>query len=85
MSEDARDRRQSAAEPPVHGRGARLRGLPVDAARNGDTPMLRTAVEAGVPVNLTNDKGDTLLTSPRTSSGRTRWRCCWRRLRTPSA
>ena len=32
-----------------------------DAARNGDTPMLRTAVEAGVPVNLTNDKGDTLL------------------------
>lgn len=32
-----------------------------DAARNGDTPLLSSAIEAGVPVNLTNDKGDTLL------------------------
>lgn len=32
-----------------------------DAARNGDTGYLRDAVTAGVPVNLTNDKGDTLL------------------------
>ncbi|WP_144832425.1 ankyrin repeat domain-containing protein [Kocuria rhizophila] len=32
-----------------------------DAARNGDTQLLSSAVEAGVPVNLTNSKGDTLL------------------------
>ena len=32
-----------------------------DAARNGDTQLLSSALEAGVPVNLTNDKGDTLL------------------------
>lgn len=32
-----------------------------DAARNGDTQLLASAVAAGVPVNLTNDKGDTLL------------------------
>lgn len=32
-----------------------------DAARNGDTDTLRAALDAGVPVNLTNGKGDTLL------------------------
>ncbi|MBK4121368.1 uncharacterized protein ACUW97_001937 [Kocuria rhizophila] len=32
-----------------------------DAARNGDTQLLSSAIEAGVPVNLTNSKGDTLL------------------------
>ena len=32
-----------------------------DAARNGDTEYLRQAVTAGVPVNLSNEKGDTLL------------------------
>ncbi|CAL8897314.1 hypothetical protein KVA01_18280 [Kocuria varians] len=32
-----------------------------DAARNGDTETLRAALDAGVPVNLTNGKGDTLL------------------------
>lgn len=32
-----------------------------DAAREGNTEMLRGAIEAGVPVNLTNGKGDTLL------------------------
>lgn len=32
-----------------------------DAARHGDTDLLRSALEAGVPVNLTNNKGDTLL------------------------
>ena len=32
-----------------------------DAARNGDTALLSSAIDAGVPVNLTNDKGDTLL------------------------
>lgn len=32
-----------------------------DAARNGDTQLLGSALDAGVPVNLTNEKGDTLL------------------------
>ncbi|MEQ4719680.1 ankyrin repeat domain-containing protein [Nonomuraea sp. B19D2] len=32
-----------------------------DLARAGDTETLRAHVEAGVPVNLTNGKGDTLL------------------------
>lgn len=32
-----------------------------DAARDGDTEYLREAVTAGVPANLTNAKGDTLL------------------------
>lgn len=32
-----------------------------DAAREGKTDLLRGALQAGVPVNLTNDKGDTFL------------------------
>jgi ankyrin repeat protein len=32
-----------------------------DAARGGDTKTLTAYVDAGVPVNLANDKGDTLL------------------------
>jgi len=32
-----------------------------DAARNGDTPLLQAAVDAGLPVNLTNGQGNTLL------------------------
>jgi ankyrin repeat protein len=32
-----------------------------DLARAGDTATLRAYVEAGVPANLTNSKGDTLL------------------------
>ncbi|MBF8187427.1 ankyrin repeat domain-containing protein [Nonomuraea sp. K274] len=32
-----------------------------DLARAGDTETLRSYVEAGVPANLTNGKGDTLL------------------------
>jgi uncharacterized protein len=32
-----------------------------DLARSGDTDALRAYVEAGVPANLTNGKGDTLL------------------------
>lgn len=32
-----------------------------DLAREGGTAQLRQALEAGVPVNLTNGKGDTLL------------------------
>jgi ankyrin repeat protein len=36
-------------------------GRMFDLARAGDTETLRAYVEAGVPVNLTNGKGDTLL------------------------
>ncbi|MFJ9034759.1 ankyrin repeat domain-containing protein [Streptomyces sp. NPDC102274] len=32
-----------------------------DLARQGDHDMLARCLEAGAPVNLTNDKGDTLL------------------------
>ncbi|MFC4003466.1 ankyrin repeat domain-containing protein [Prauserella oleivorans] len=32
-----------------------------DFARDGDTDRLGAYVDAGVPVNLTNDKGDTLV------------------------
>ncbi|MFF8377804.1 ankyrin repeat domain-containing protein [Streptomyces sp. NPDC015661] len=32
-----------------------------DLARTGDTDALASYVDAGVPVNLTNDKGDTLV------------------------
>lgn len=32
-----------------------------DAAREGDTELLAANVDAGLPVNLTNSKGDTLL------------------------
>ncbi|KIY50625.1 ankyrin [Fistulina hepatica ATCC 64428] len=32
-----------------------------DAARNGDSEVLVSAIDAGLPCNLTNDKGNTLL------------------------
>ncbi|KAG6889189.1 hypothetical protein C0995_002904 [Termitomyces sp. Mi166 len=32
-----------------------------EAARTGDSELLLAAVDAGLPVNLTNDKGNTLL------------------------
>jgi ankyrin repeat protein len=32
-----------------------------DLARSGDTAQLGSYIDAGLPVNLTNDKGDTLL------------------------
>ncbi|KAF4622386.1 hypothetical protein D9613_009574 [Agrocybe pediades] len=32
-----------------------------DAARTGDTDLVLSAVDAGLPPNLTNDKGNTLL------------------------
>ncbi|KAF8871414.1 ankyrin repeat-containing domain protein [Infundibulicybe gibba] len=32
-----------------------------DAARNGDTDLVIAAVDAGLPLNLTNEKGNTLL------------------------
>jgi ankyrin repeat protein len=38
-----------------------LAGRVFDVARAGSTEELAAYVDAGVPVNLTNDKGDTLL------------------------
>ncbi|WP_082126905.1 ankyrin repeat domain-containing protein [Allosalinactinospora lopnorensis] len=38
-----------------------LAGRIFDFARHGDTASLSAYLDAGVPVNLTNDKGDTLL------------------------
>ena len=38
-----------------------LAGRVFDLARGGSTEDLAAYVDAGVPVNLTNDKGDTLL------------------------
>jgi ankyrin repeat protein len=38
-----------------------LAGRVFDLARGGHTEELTAYVDAGVPVNLTNDKGDTLL------------------------
>ncbi|KAH9475091.1 Putative ankyrin repeat protein [Psilocybe cubensis] len=32
-----------------------------DACRNGDTELVLAAIDAGLPANLTNDKGNTLL------------------------
>ncbi|KAL8922512.1 MAG: hypothetical protein Q9208_005134 [Pyrenodesmia sp. 3 TL-2023] len=32
-----------------------------NAARAGDLPILEQAISAGLPINLTNDKGDTIL------------------------
>lgn len=32
-----------------------------NAARTGDLPIFQQAIPAGLPVNLTNDKGDTLV------------------------
>jgi ankyrin repeat protein len=38
-----------------------LAGRVFDAARNGDAPALAGFVDAGVPADLCNDKGDTLV------------------------
>ena len=38
-----------------------------DAARQGDLPIFEQALPAGLPPNMTNDKGDTLVRSPLTT------------------
>lgn len=41
-----------------------------DAARQGDMPIFEQALPAGLPPNMTNDKGDSLVrSSPETSNG----------------
>ena len=32
-----------------------------NAAREGDSPLLQQALSAGLPANMTNEKGDTLV------------------------
>lgn len=36
-------------------------GRMYDAARNGDLPVFEQALPAGLPSNMTNEKGDTLV------------------------
>ncbi len=51
----------AAAAPPVDPDVVELAGRVFDLAREGHTEDLAAHLEAGVPANLTNDKGDTLL------------------------
>ncbi|MEK7953639.1 ankyrin repeat domain-containing protein [Luteolibacter soli] len=44
-----------------HRRYAELQQMALDAARQGDTEMLRPMLEAGMPVELKDSKGNTLL------------------------
>jgi hypothetical protein len=51
----------SAARPELDDDTIAFAGRMFDAARAGDTDMLGPLLEAGLPPNLRNDKGDTLL------------------------
>ena len=51
----------SEADPGPPAGVAELAGRLFDLARGGDADALAAYVDAGVPVNLTNDAGDTLL------------------------
>ena len=57
MADNAIDDPRPIVEPEVMDLAARL----FDGARTGDAEMLAAYVDAGVPVNLTNTNGDTLL------------------------
>ncbi|MFZ2173246.1 MAG: ankyrin repeat domain-containing protein [Rhodococcus sp. (in: high G+C Gram-positive bacteria)] len=46
---------------PVDAELQELAGRVFDAARGGDAVVLATYIDAGVPVNLTNQNGDTLV------------------------
>jgi uncharacterized protein len=51
----------TGADPTPEADVAELAGRLFDMARDGDAASLAAYVDAGVPVNLTNGKGDTLL------------------------
>jgi ankyrin repeat protein len=53
---------QDDAEPPHDPEILQLAAKTFDLARQGSTDTLAAYVDAGVPANLTNDDGDTLLT-----------------------
>ena len=57
MADNVIDDPRPILEPEVMDLASRL----FDAARTGDAAMLAAYVDAGVPVNLTNTNGDTLL------------------------
>ncbi|WP_431041146.1 ankyrin repeat domain-containing protein [Streptomyces sp. P1-3] len=57
MSEPTPDPTEPAHDPEV----LQLASKVFDLARHGDTDTLAAYVDAGVPVNLTNDKGDSLI------------------------
>src|SRR6478672_12364718 len=57
MADNVIDEPRQAPEPEVLDLAARL----FDAARSGDAAMLAAYLDAGVPVNLTNTNGDTLV------------------------
>lgn len=47
--------------PPLDPEAVELAGRLFDMARTGDAAGLASYVDAGVPVNLTNESGDTLV------------------------
>ena len=55
------DTPEQAGAEPVDPKIQELAGRVFDAARAGDAATLVTYVDAGVPVDLTNEKGDTLV------------------------
>lgn len=55
--EPAPDPEQPAHDPEL----LQLAGQVFDLARQGDTAKLAAYIDAGVPANLTNDRGDTLI------------------------
>ncbi|GAA3073777.1 hypothetical protein FHS39_004346 [Streptomyces olivoverticillatus] len=57
MSEQTPETDEPAHDPEV----LQLASKVFDLARHGDTDTLAAYVDAGVPANLTNDKGDSLL------------------------
>ncbi|WKX73536.1 ankyrin repeat domain-containing protein [Streptomyces sp. XD-27] len=57
MSEPTPESTEPAHDPEV----LQLASKVFDLARHGDTDTLAAYVDAGVPVNLTNDKGDSLV------------------------
>lgn len=51
----------AAATPSLPPEAIELASRMYNAARQGDKDLLTQAVSAGLPPNLTNDKGDTLV------------------------
>ncbi|MFI9273018.1 ankyrin repeat domain-containing protein [Kitasatospora sp. NPDC052896] len=58
---DFPDAQSTAADEPDEAELIELAGRIFDAARAGDRASLAAFLDAGAPVNLSNDRGDTLL------------------------
>jgi uncharacterized protein len=61
MSHQPADDRPDAAVPAHDPEVVQLAGAVFDLAREGGTDTLAAYVDAGVPANLSNDRGDTLV------------------------